>query len=62
MARVNLRFVDIILRRILSGELKAPYEVQVALGRGTPPPRSEPVFVSDGRRFFDIMIIEKEEL
>jgi hypothetical protein len=59
-ARVNLRLVDLILARLLSGELQAPYQIQVALGRGTPPPRSEPVFVQGGRRFFDIMIVEKE--
>lgn len=54
--KVNLRFVDMILRRVLSGEMAAPYQVRVALGRGTPPPKSEPVFTHDGRRFFHIMI------
>ena len=56
-ARVNLRLVDMILERILSDPIKAPYEVKVALGRGTPPPRSERVFTHEGRRFFDIMIV-----
>ena len=57
--KVNLRFVDMVLRRILSGEMEAPYQVRVALGRGTPPPKSEPVFTHDGRRFFHIMITEE---
>jgi hypothetical protein len=58
-AGVNLKLVDMILRRLISGEIKASYQVQVALGGGTPPPRSEPVFTHDGRRFFDIMITEQ---
>ena len=56
--RVNLRLVDMVLERLLSGILQAPYEIKVALGRGTPPPRSERVFTHEGRRFFDIMIVE----
>lgn len=56
--KVNHRLVDFILRKILSGEIETPYEVKVALGRGTPPPTSERVFTHDGRRFFDIMITE----
>lgn len=59
-ARVNLRFVDKILDRLLLGEIHAPYKVQVALGRGTAPPRSEPIFVHQGRRFFDILLSEEE--
>ena len=55
-AKVNLRLVDMILERILSGNLNAPYEVKVALGRGTPPPKSERVFTHMGRRFFEIQI------
>ena len=58
-ARVNLRLVDMILDRILSGSIHAPYEIQVALGRGTSPPRSERVFTHEGRRFFDIMIVDR---
>ena len=58
VARVNLRLVDMVLEGILSGSIHAPYEIKVALGRGTPPPRSERVFTHEGRRFFDIMIIE----
>ncbi len=61
-ARVNLRFVDVILSEILSGNLAAPYKVQVALGRATPPPPSEPIFVFQGRRFFDILISDKEDI
>ena len=57
-ARVNLSLVDIILRRILSSQIDVPYEVQVSLGRGMSPPRSEPVFTHEGRRFFDIMITD----
>ncbi len=57
-ARVNLGLADIILQRILSGQIDAPYRVQVALGRGMSPPRSEPVFTHEGRRFFDIMITD----
>ena len=57
-ARVNLRLVDMILGRILSGSIDAPYKIQVALGRGTSPPRSEQVFTHEGRRFFDIMIVD----
>lgn len=60
-ARVNLRLVDAILARILSKELGTPYEVKVALGSGTRPPPSEPVFAYQGRRFFEIMITEKEK-
>lgn len=59
-ARVNLRFVDVILSEILNGNLDAPYTIQVALGRATPPPPSEPVFVFQGRRFFYILISDKE--
>ena len=58
VAKANLRLVDMILERILSGRIKASYEVKVALGRGTPPPRSERVFTHEGRRFFDILIID----
>ena len=58
VAKVNLRLVDMILERILSGRTEASYEVKVALGRGTPPPRSERVFTHAGRRFFDILIID----
>ena len=57
-ARVNLRLVDMILERILSGSIHAPYEIKVALGRGTSPPMSERVFTYEGRRFFDIMIVD----
>jgi hypothetical protein len=59
-SRVNLRFVDMILARLLSGELAAPYMVRVSLGRNTRPPPSEPIFTHQGRRFFEIMITEKE--
>lgn len=58
-ARVNIRLVDIFLARLLSEEIEAPYRVQVALGRGMPPPRSEPIFTHQGRRFFDIMMTEQ---
>lgn len=57
-ARVNVRLVDRILSQIVSSELQAPYKVQVALGRGTPPPPSEPIFKVGGRRFYDILITE----
>ena len=58
-AKVNLRLVDMILERVLSGNLNAPYEVKVALGRGTPPPKSERVFTHKGRRFFEIQIEDR---
>ncbi len=58
ITRVNQRLVDMILEGILSGSVHAPYEIKVALGRGTPPPRSERVFTHEGRRFFDIMIVD----
>ena len=57
-AKVNLRLVDMVLEGILSSRIDAPYEVKVALGRGTPPPRSERVFTHEGRRFFDVMIVD----
>jgi hypothetical protein len=60
-AVVNLRLVDMILARILSGELKTSYTVQVALGSGTRLPPSEQVFTYQGRRFFEIMITERKE-
>ena len=59
-ARVNLRLVDIVISKLLSDELTAPYNVQVALGRATPPPPSEPIFTFQTRRFFDILITDKE--
>ena len=59
-SRVNLRLVDRIMGQVMSGEVDAPYRLQVALGRGTPPPRSEPIFTHEGRRFFDMQITEKE--
>ena len=58
--RVNLRFVDKILERLLSGSLATPYTVRVALGRGTRPPPSEPIFTHKGRRFFEMSITEQE--
>jgi hypothetical protein len=61
-ARVNLRLVDIVISKILSDELTAPYKIQVALGRATPPPPSEPIFTFQTRRFFDILITDKEEI
>ena len=57
--RINLRLVDMVLARIVSGTIQAPYQVQLALGRGTPPPKSEPIFTHEGRRFFDMLITEK---
>lgn len=58
--RVNLRFVDKILERLLSGSLAAPYTVRVALGQGTRHPPSEPIFTHMGRRFFEISITKQE--
>ena len=57
-AGVNVRLVDRILRQIVTGKLAVPYKVKVALGRGTPPPPSEPIFTSEGRRFYNILITE----
>jgi hypothetical protein len=60
-ARVNLRFVDMVLARILSGDIETPYENPVvALGSGLKPPPSEPVFTYQGRRFFEIVITDRE--
>jgi hypothetical protein len=59
--KVNIRLIDMVLVRLLSQELKVPYEIQVALGGGMRPPPSEPVFTYQGRRFFEIMIKEKKE-
>jgi hypothetical protein len=60
-ARVNLRFVNMILGQLLVEQREAPYTVQVTLGRSTRPPPSEPVFTHQGRRFFELMITKKEE-
>ena len=59
-AQVNVRLVDRILRQIVTGKLVVPYKVRVALGRGTPPPPSEPIFTSRGRRFYNILITEEQ--
>ena len=58
-ARADLNLVDRVLSQILSDAIDAPYEVKVALGRGIAPPKSEPVFTHNRRRFYDIMITDK---
>lgn len=59
-SRVNLRLVNMVLGQLLSGDRNAPYTVQVSRGGGIKPPPSEPIFIDQGERFFELIITAKE--